>query len=172
MALTTQEKVDYIRLFLPDTVLIPDQIINLFVVRWETQMASTPDNDYIVIYNAMVDTLNWVILQLSTQAISGRHYEMEGQLQIDRTDSDPSTGYRKFLDYLLANPNIVDPSLTKSTFNNIIVGGVSQEEVARVKNDPDSRGNGYSLGEFYSDEFCPDNIYSSNFKSPRRRFYN
>lgn len=172
MTMTTLEKVAYIRMFLPEDAPITDAQIQFFVERWEAQLIDVPDNDYKVIYNALVDSVRWIILQQSSRNVGGRWREREAQMEIDIIDADFTKSWKDYLTYLLANPEIIDPSISSGSFSNIVVGGVSQQEVARVKNDPDSRGNGYSLGQFYAEGFSPDDVYSKNFSPSRRRFYN
>lgn len=169
MSMTTLEKVAYLKMFLPPDAPISDVQIQFFVERWEAQLINTPDNDYVVIYNALVDSVRWIILQESSRNVGGRIREREGQMEIDLIDSDFTKSWKDYLDYLLANPEVIDPTIpTKSGFGSIIVGGVSQTEVERVKSNPDSRGNGYSIGQFYSEGFSPDSFSNNS----RRRFYN
>lgn len=69
--MTTLEKVAYLKMFLPPDAPISDVQIQFFVERWEAQLINTTDNDYVVIYNALVDSVRWIILQESSRNVGG-----------------------------------------------------------------------------------------------------
>lgn len=145
--MTEQEIIDNIRLLLGniDPEDLPDAVIKMFLNKWEYSLDVTnhPDRMPLVIYNTVLDCVRWLIVQevSSGSASVTERLEKIGDETISIKGGSTWVTWKDFLDWLLANPEYVDPSLA---FNSslVIIGGVRKDEVYRVKDNPNSF-NGY-----------------------------
>lgn len=145
--MTEQEIIDNIRLLFGniDPEDLPDAVIKMFLNKWEYSLdvANHPDRMPLVIYNTVLDCVRWLIVQevSSGSASVTERLEKIGDETISIKGGSTWATWKDFLDWLLANPEYVDPSLA---FNSslVIIGGVRKDEVYRVKDNPNSF-NGY-----------------------------
>ena len=77
------------------------------------------------------------------------------------TSSSAASGWDRVLEDLLNNSSsigcaITDPEQAGASTGSVMIGGVSQAEVARVNNDPDSK-NGYSLNSPFRSHLTVNN---------------
>lgn len=145
--MTEQEIIDNIRVLLGniDPEDLPDAVIKMFLQKWEYSLdiAKHPDRMPLVIYNTVVDCVRWLIVQevSSGNASVTERLEKIGDETISVKGGSTWTTWKDFLDWLLENPEYVDPSLA---FNSslVIIGGVRKDQVYNVKDNPNSF-NGY-----------------------------
>jgi len=163
--LTQAEQIAYIRIVLGGlpTSTVPDEVIALFLNKWSAyyDLPNNTDKEWLVIYNATVDTLRWLIAKAGTTAGSNAQSirEKRGQEEKEVRYSEGSSvmqGYQDLLDYLLKNPDYISPTLNTS-FNALIVGGVSNEEYDRVRSDSDSLHDTLAIGWQYKSAYADGN---------------
>ncbi|URC22656.1 hypothetical protein KASHIRA_00620 [Serratia phage vB_SmaM-Kashira] len=151
--MTDQEIIDRIRLILggvsPED--LPDAVIQMFLEKWKYSLNVTeyPDRWPLVIYNTTLDCVRWLILQevQSGESSITERTEKIGDETISIKGGSTFKSWKDMLDWLLANPEYIDPSLA---FNAglIIIGGVRQDEFARVKQGPNSYNGFMEQGVF------------------------
>lgn len=142
--MTDQEIIDYIRLLLGSISddAIPDLVIQTFLSmeKIRQDLVNHPDRLPLVIYNTLVSSVRWLIMQeiSSGEASITERMEKIGDETIQVKGGSSFQNWKDFLDWLLANPDYVDPSLN-AVRSFVIIGGVRQDEFRRVKNDPNSK---------------------------------
>jgi hypothetical protein len=142
--MTHQERIDYIRIILGDisTTLLPDATISLFLTRWENyfDVANKPETEPLVLWNATADCLRYLISKsVSSGNIGTERTEEIGQEQITVKGASQIDAWKDLLQYILDNPDFVDPTLG-GLDNLIIIGGVRQDRYDEVKDDLNGRG--------------------------------
>lgn len=148
--MTDQEIIDRIRLLLGSVSeeVLPDSVIETFLLMEKARQdyPAKPERLPLVIYNTMVSCVNWLILQeiSSGEASITERLEKIGDETIQVKGGSSYKNWKDFLEWLLANPDYVDPSLN-AVSSLVIVGGVRQNEYWRVKGNPNSRGP-YDVG--------------------------
>lgn len=144
--MTNEEVIAFIRIILGgiDETVLPDEVILLFYNRWALyfDLANHPEKLPYVLYNTVVSCLQWLIAKSTA---SGGSYtsrtEKIGDEQISVSGGTSQVqAWQDLLDYILANPDYVDPSLSGGLENLIIIGGVRWDRYCEVKADPNSRG--------------------------------
>lgn len=172
--MTTAEQIAYIRVILGGmpTSTAPDEVITLFLNKWSTyyDLSNNADKEWLVIYNATVDTLRWLIAKAGVTAGSNASSirEKRGQEEKEIRYSEGASvlqGYQDLLDYLLKNPDYISPTLSVG-FNALVVGGVSQEEYDRVRSDSDSLHDTLEIGWQYKSAYQGGNE-SKTWNQPR-----
>lgn len=139
-----QEIIDYIRLMLgsisPEA--LPDQVIETFLMVEKSRQdySNHPDRLPLIIYNTTVSCIRWLIAKEISSGESSITERMEkiGDETIQVKGGSSYQSWKDFLDWLLANPDYVDPSLN-AVSSLVIVGGVRRDEFNRVKFDPNSK---------------------------------
>lgn len=148
--MTDQEIIDYIRLMLGSISpeILPDQVIETFLMMEKVRQdyANHPERLPIIIYNTTVSCVRWLIMQEISSGESSITERMEkiGDETIQVKGGSTYQSWRDFLDWLIANPDYIDPSLN-AVGKLVIVGGVRQDEFDRVKFNPNSK-NLYDVG--------------------------
>lgn len=143
--MTDQEIVDYIRLMLGDIPLetISDATINTFLQmeKLRQDYEHHPERLPLIIYNTLVSCVRWLILQQinSGEATITERLEKVGDETISIKGGSTYQSWKDFLDWLEANPDYVDPSLS-GVGRMVIIGGVRQDEFHRVVHDRNSKG--------------------------------
>lgn len=164
--MTQAEQIAYIRVLLGDlpTSTVSDAVITLFLNKWSTylDLPNNPDQEWLVIYNAIVDTLRWLIAKAGTTsgATAQMRREKRGQEEIEIAYGDGASitqSYQDLLDYILSNPDYIHPSLAKS-FNALVIGGVSKEEHSRVTDDSDSLSDTLEIGWQYKSAYATGSV--------------
>lgn len=144
--MTESEVIAFIRIILGgvDETTLPDEVILLFYNRWVIyfDLANNPDKLPYVLYNTVVSCLQWLITKATA---SGNTYasrtEKIGDEQISVSGGVSQVqAWKDLLDYILTNPDYVDPSMSNGLENLIIIGGVRWDRYCEVKSDPNSRG--------------------------------
>jgi hypothetical protein len=151
--MTDQQIIDRIRLLLGNISEeeLPDAVILMFLEKWKYTMEveKYPDRWPLVIYNTMLDSVRWLIVQeVSSGAAAIRErFEKIGDETISVKGGSTWETWKDFLDWLEANPEYVDPSLQ---FNSslVIIGGVRQDEFWRVKGNCNSYNGFMEQGVF------------------------
>lgn len=124
---------------------MPDNMILFFWMKWKLtyDLDRHPEKFPICLYNTVLDCVRWLIAQEISSGNSSVSERLEkiGDETISVKGGSTLQSWKDFLDWLLANPEYIDPSLQ---FNSslVIIGGVRQDEFSRVKNDLNSR-NGF-----------------------------
>jgi hypothetical protein len=140
------------------TSTLSDEILDLFIQQNITKYGDDDANLCIVTYNSLLDALRYLDRKSQQESASGGtsgavkvREESIGNRRIKLEFTDGSQGGKAttwddiLLDFL-ADPSLVcssliDPNKKKAP---VIIGGVSQKEYDRVKNNTDSR-NGMSM---------------------------
>lgn len=142
--MTDQEIIDYIRLLLGSISVeaLPDLVIQTFLSMEKVRqdVVNYPERMPLVIYNTLVACVRWLVMQEVASGESSITERMEkiGDETISVKGGSSYQNWKDFLDWLLLNPDYVDPSLN-SVRSYVIIGGVRQDEFHRVKNDPNSK---------------------------------
>jgi hypothetical protein len=145
---TEEELIAHIRALLGNVGedVLPDSIITMFIMKWTIalDLEKYPERFNLMVYNTVVDCLRWLIFQevSSGNASITERFEKIGDETISIKGGSAFKNWQDLLDWLLLNPDYIDPSLN-IVGNLVIVGGVRNDEFCRVKNNPNSR-NGYS----------------------------
>ncbi len=146
--MTDQQILEYIRLLLGSISpeILPDEIILAFLsiekMRAQyNEITSTKCDLARIIYNTLVSCVRWLIMKevADGEASITERMEKIGDETIQVKGGSSYQNWKDFLDWLLANPDFVDPCLN-AVSSLVIVGGVRNEEFWRVKNNPNSRG--------------------------------
>ena len=153
--MTDAELIDLVRAFLgnvPEEEL-PDSIILMFFNKWKISMQvdKYPDRMPLVIYNTVVDCVRWLIVQevSSGNASIRERFEKIGDETISIKGGSSWQTWKDFLDWLLANPDYIDPSLAFNA-SLVIIGGVRKDRFNQVKNNPNSYNGFMEQGVFPS----------------------
>ena len=148
--MTHEERLVYVRVILgsPSTTILPDEVINLFLSRFELSfdVDNHPENEPLVLWNTCVACLQWLLAASTAKGeISTSRSEKVGDVSVSFGGGvSQYQAWKDLLDYIYENPDYVDPSL--GGFDNlIIIGGVRQDKYEEVLLDKNSRGP-------YSDE--------------------
>lgn len=157
--MTDQEVIDRIRLILgnipPEE--LPDAVIQMFLDKWKysLQVDKFPDRWPLVVYNTTVDCVRWLIVQEVSSGAASITERMEkvGDETISIKGGSTWRTWKDFLDWLLENPDFIDPSLAFNA-SLVIIGGVRKDEFCRVKNDPNSY-NGFMEQGVYETPAIP-----------------
>lgn len=145
--MTDAEIIARIRLLLGniDDEVLPDAVIQTFLDTWEYSLDvdNYPDRMPLVVYNTMVSCVRWLIAQEISSGNSSVTERLEkiGDETIQIKGGSTFDSWTQFLDWLLANPDYVDPTLDIVS-GLIVIGGTRKDEFCRVKSNPNSR-NGY-----------------------------
>lgn len=144
---TNEEIIKLVRQFLGgiDVEELPDEIIALFWNKWTIyfDVPANPARFATALYNTVVDCVRWLIVQESANGNSEvtERFEKIGDETISVKGGSSIKSWQDFLDWLLLNPNYIDPSLPYNS-SLIIIGGVRQDRYFSAKNNFNSR-NGF-----------------------------
>jgi len=142
--MTDQEIIDYIRLLLGSIVeeALPDLVIQTFLPmeKMRQELDKYPERLPLVIYNTLVSCVRWLIMQevASGESSITERLEKIGDETIQVKGGSSYKSWKDFLDWLLMNPDYVDPSLN-AVSSLVIIGGVRRDEFNRVKYNPNSK---------------------------------
>ncbi|QGZ16296.1 hypothetical protein Hena1_01460 [Erwinia phage Hena1] len=169
--MTDQEIIDYIRLLLGSISeeALPDLVIQTFLSMEKVRqdVVNYPERMPLVIYNTLVACVRWLVMQEVASGESSITERMEkiGDETISVKGGSSYQNWKDFLDWLLLNPDYVDPSLN-AVKSYVIIGGVRQDEFRRVKNDPNSKSL-YDVGGIIPQTGIPciPRRYPGNFPS-------
>jgi hypothetical protein len=157
--MTEQEIIERIRLILGGISEedLPDAVIQMFLQKWELvlDVENHPERWPLVIYNTVLDCVRWLILQEVQSGASSVTERLEkiGDETISIKGGSTFKSWQDMLDWLLANPEYIDPSLAFNA-SLIIIGGVRQDEYHRVKCNPNSY-NGFMEQGVYATPAIP-----------------
>lgn len=136
---------------------LPDATILFFLNKWELslQTATYPDRFPVAIYNTVLDCVRWLIFQEVQSGASSITERLEkiGDETISQKGGSTFKSWQDMLDWLLDNPDYVDPSLAFNA-SLVIIGGVRKDEFFRVKNSPNSH-NGFMEQGVYPTKAIP-----------------
>lgn len=125
--------------------VLPDSVIEMFLGVWKYSMdvERYPERMPLVVYNTMIDCVRWLIVQEVSSGNSSITERLEkiGDETISVKGGSTWSSWKDFLEWLLANPDYVDPSIN-TVASLVVIGGVRRDEFCRVKNNLNSR-NGY-----------------------------
>ena len=145
--MTDEQIIDRIRILLGNISeeVLPDPVIEMFLGVWKYSMdvERYPERMPLVVYNTMIDCVRWLIVQEVSSGNSSITERLEkiGDETISVKGGSTWSSWKDFLEWLLANPDYVDPSIN-TVAGLVVIGGVRRDEFCRVKNNPNSR-NGY-----------------------------
>lgn len=164
--MTDEEKLNYLKMFLPSATTATDLIISFFITRWTSYYSdNSGGTDYRIVYEALVDVVRWQILQEKANTVKGMMLEKEGGVTYQTSNYDTSFGWQQFLTYLLENPAIVDTTLNNGgRFSFIKVGGVYRDEQRQLDQDPNNLDGKYNIDDNYTKNFMGSNYFSEFFK--------
>lgn len=161
----TQELVAFVRLMIGgvDEATLPTEIIETFL-QMQSQELGYPENPAqlpLLKFNTVVQCVRWIMVSgvANFNATISERLEKIGDETISVKENDWIETWTDFLDWLLANPGYIDPTLNGTGCGVIIIGGVRKDEYDRVKNDSNSL-NGFDVGGILP--------YSPNPMIPRR----
>lgn len=162
----TQELVDFVRLMIGDVdeSTLPTKIIETFL-EMQAQALGYPENPAqlpLLKFNTVVACVRWIMVSGVTNfnaTISERLEKIGDETISIKTENNWMESWSDFLDWLLANPGYIDPTLNDTSSGVVIIGGVRKDEYDRVKNDSNSL-NGFDVGGIVP--------YSPNPMVPRR----
>lgn len=146
--MTDEQIIARIRLLLGniDDESLPDAVIQVFLDTWKFSLdvANHPERMPVVVYNTLIACVRWLIAQEIASGAAGISERLEkiGDETISIKGGSTWASWKDFLDWLLLNPDYVDPSINNVS-GLVIIGGTRRDEFCRVKNDPNSR-NGYA----------------------------
>lgn len=144
--MTHAERITYLRIVLgsPDTNTLPDAIIEFFLTRYENSfdVDTYPETEPLVLWNAACDILQWLINKSGASGnIWSSKTEKVGDVTVQQAGSMSMLDvWQNQLDLFYKNPEYVDPRLTGSMANLIIVGGVRKDRYIDVKTNVNGLG--------------------------------
>lgn len=155
--MTKEEIIDYVYLLMGITEeTLPRSVVEAL---YDIRVAANPDlDDCLLTYYLVLDCYNWLINNSIENGglAGGRIREREGSLEYEEQQGQ-NKSYADYWqdrrDAFEKNPNL--PCLNGNT-GKAIIGGVRVDETTRVKTNPNSLGNGYSIGK------CSTIRYSSS----------
>lgn len=141
--MTDEQIIEMVRQFLGGISSddLPDATILLFYRKWSIyyDIADHPERFAIVLYNTVIDCVRWLIVQehASGESSVTERFEKIGDETISVKGGSTWKSWQDFLDWLLLNPDYIDPSLA---FNSslVIIGGVRKDRFFNAKNNPNS----------------------------------
>lgn len=159
--ITPQEErvIELVRAFLGNisSEELPDQTILLFWNKWAISfdLEKYPGRFGLALYNTVIDCVRWLIVQEVSSGNSSVRERMEkiGDETISIKGGSSWESWKDFLDWLLLNPDYIDPSLSQNA-SLVIIGGVRKDEFFRVKNNPNSY-NGFMEQGVYPTKAIP-----------------
>lgn len=164
--MTEDELVEFVRFILggvgEDT--LPDDVIRMFV-RIQSAARNYPEDESqlpYVKYDTVISSARWIMTNGITNfnaTISERLEKIGDETISIKTENNWIESWNDFLDWLMANPGYIDPTLNDTGSGVVIIGGVRKDEYDRVKNDSNSL-NGFDVGGIVP--------YSPNPMVPRR----
>lgn len=164
--MTEDELIEFVRFILGgvDSATLPDDVIRTFVQMQFAARNYPEDESQLphVKYGAVVSCARWIMtsgVSNFNATISERLEKIGDETISIKTENNWIETWKDFLDWLLANPGYIDPSLDTAGAGVIIIGGVRKDEYDRVKNDSNSV-NGFDVGGIVP--------YSPNPMVPRR----
>lgn len=132
---------------------LPDNIIMFFYEKWKYtyDLENHPERFPVVLYNTVLDCVRWLIVQEVASGASSvtERFEKIGDETISVKGGSTWKSWQDFLDWLLENPDYIDPSLA---FNSslVIIGGVRKDRFLSAKNNPNSVNGFMEQGVFPS----------------------
>lgn len=138
--MATQEQIDKVRsyCFYPTEQELPDTIIAANIDKW-LAIYPNPAQEGVVLYNATVDCLNYLIFNDPNNAggTSGSsRREKVGQVEVEVSYTEGYVSkWQKILDGYL-NGYLWIPGTGRPLAKGVIIGGVDRCEVNRVNRDP------------------------------------
>lgn len=137
--MATQEQIDKVRsyCFYPTEEELPDDIIAANIDKW-LAVYPNPEQEGIVLYNATIDCLNYLIFTDPNNSGSSGGYnrrEKVGQVEVEVGYSEGYISkWQKILDGYL-DGSLWIPGTTRPLAKGVIIGGVERNEVNRVNFD-------------------------------------
>lgn len=148
---TQEELIHRIRMLLGNVSegVLPDDVIEMFLETWKTYYNSPADPSKLplVIYNTVVSCLEWLLINDVTSGNSSLSERLEkiGDETISIKQQNASQNFKNWqnmLDYILENPQYVDPTLSGT--GRVIVGGVRRDQSCAIKRNRNGL-NGYDV---------------------------
>ena len=131
--------------------VLPDATIKMFIMKWTIalDLDNHPERFNLMVYNTVVDCLRWLIFQevSSGNASITERFEKIGDETISIKGGSAFKNWQDLLDWLLLNPDYIDPSLNMVS-GLVVIGGTRRDEFCRVKRDPNSRSGFAEQGMF------------------------
>tara|TARA_R110000851_G_scaffold151683_3_gene293004 strand:+ start:2211 stop:2750 length:540 start_codon:yes stop_codon:yes gene_type:complete len=178
MAVDIQEVNTRVRFLLggADETVISDIILN-GIIQGCIDNIGTEDEFYCeIVYCSLLETLRYLIRHNQMNSgITGnqrKRKEQNGKRTIEVEFGDSSDvvldGWKAMYEDFLSNPSWVCEELSpKGGINLVLIGGVSEKEYQRVKNDPDSR-NAYQTS--IQKQYDAKTVHSVRRRSNLRRW--
>ena len=144
--MTHAERITYLRIVLgsPDTDILPDTIIESFLTRYENSfdVDTYPETEPLVLWNTACYILQWLTNKSSVNGeVWTSKMEKVGDVSVSQSNSMSQLGvWKDMLDKIYKNPEYIDPRLTGSMANLIIVGGVRKDRYINVKTNVNGLG--------------------------------
>lgn len=157
--LTHPERISEVRFLLgdPSTGVLSDTIIDRFVTREEATYGTAEDNQCIVLYQSVLNSL--IYLTNKNVASSGgsassttktKRREKVGQVEIEETYAEASASSKSVsswvdqYEWFKKHPEFVCKSLRRGSASLVNISGVTKSDKEATYSDPDSFGNGYA----------------------------
>lgn len=159
--MTDAQIIAYIQILLgsisPET--LPEEIILTFLTMEKIRQnyPAKPERLGVVLYNTLVACVRWLIAReiSSGESSISERLEKIGSETIQVKGGSTYQSWKDFLDWLLDNPDYVDPSLNANS-GLVIIGGVRNDEFHRIKDHPNSRGP-FDVGGIIPQTGAPNN---------------
>ena len=151
--MTDQEIIDRIRMLLGGITQedLPDATILFLLQKWKVvyDVVNHPEFWPLIVYNTTLDCIRWLIFQEVQSGASSITERLEkiGDETISQKGGSTFKSWQDMLDWLLLNPEYIDPSLAFNA-SLVIIGGVRKDEFFRVKNSPNSVNGFMEQGVF------------------------
>lgn len=146
-----EELIQKIRMLLGNVndQVLPDDVIEMFLETWETyyNYPADPSKLPLIIYNTVVSCLQWLLVNDVTSGNSSLNERLEkiGDETISIKQQNSSSIFKNWqdmLDYILDNPQYVDPTLNGAA--RVIIGGTRRDQSCTIKRDRNGL-NGYDV---------------------------
>ena len=127
----------------PDTATLPEEVIDLFLTRWEVSfdVDNKPEKEPLVLWNTCVSCLQWLVASTTSKGyISTSRSEKVGDVSVSIGGGISQVqAWKDLLDYIYENPDYVDPSLG-GIDSLIIIGGTRKDKFDEIRLNPNSQG--------------------------------
>lgn len=127
-----------------DEEVLPDAVILMFLEKWKVslQYDKHPERLGLIVYNTVIDCVRWIIIQevASGESSVTKRMEKIGDETISVEGGNSLKYWKDLLDWLLANPDFIDPDLNTET-GLVVIGGVRRDRRCAVKSNPNSISN-------------------------------
>lgn len=143
---------------------LPDTMISLFWNKWVIyyDLEKHPERFNTALYNTVIDCVRWLIVQEVSSGNSSVTERLEkiGDETISVKGGSTWKSWKDFLDWLLLNPDYIDPSIPNNA-SLVIIGGVRKDRFYSAKNNPNSINGFMEQGVYPSYGIPTDSRYGT-----------